>query len=82
MPQKLLPRLLLFFLLALLSSSQTFIIKNTGCKTFDQNNVCTLCSLSYYLDSQKICQPVNPNCKTFNPASGACLSCYPGFGLI
>jgi hypothetical protein len=34
------------------------------------------------LDKDKICQPVNPNCNTYNENTGACLSCYPGFGLL
>ena len=52
-----------------------------GCKSYTAG-VCTGCSTRYYLDSQQICQPVNPNCNTYNDKTGGCLSCYPGFGLI
>ena len=34
------------------------------------------------MDADKICQPVNPNCNTYNDKNGACLTCYPGFGLL
>lgn len=57
------------------------IIRNLGCKTYS-SGVCSTCAVRYYLDSNNICQPVNPNCNTYNTTNGACLSCYPGFGLI
>ncbi len=73
----------LLVLLALLSETQQqVIIKNIGCKTSNPAGVCVECSDRYYLDSGAICQPVNTNCKTYNTQTGACLSCYPGFGIV
>lgn len=69
-------------LLLALTNSQSVTIRNFGCKTYNEKQVCTECSTRYYLDSKAICQPVNPNCKTYDPLTGACLSCYPGFGII
>lgn len=66
----------------MLSSTQTIVIRNIGCKSYNAQGVCNNCSLRYYLDPANICQPVNPNCNTYNPSTGACLSCYSGFGLI
>jgi len=61
---------------------QSIVIRNIGCKTYDANSTCIDCSTRYYLDNNTICQPVNPNCNTYDNKSGACLTCYPGFGLI
>lgn len=68
-------------LLLTLACTQAVTIRNMGCKTYAAG-VCTGCSNRYYLDSQNICQPVNPNCNTYNDKTGGCLTCYPGFGLI
>jgi hypothetical protein len=73
---------LLLALFVVSSISQAVTIRNLGCKTYDQNQVCTECSTRFYLDKDFICQPVNPNCKTYNSSNGACLSCYPGFGIV
>lgn len=73
---------LLICLLMVLTTQQAIVIRNIGCKTYDSNGVCTACSTRYYLDAGKICQPVNPNCDTYDTVTGGCLSCYPGFGLI
>ena len=75
----------MYLLLALLvvgAHLQAIVIRNTGCKSFDAQNICIECSNRYFLDSSAICQPVNPNCKTYNTTNGHCLSCYPGFGII
>jgi hypothetical protein len=62
--------------------SQTIVIRNIGCKSYTPSGVCSACSTRYYLDAAAICQPVNPNCNTYNSSTGGCLSCYSGFGLI
>jgi hypothetical protein len=62
--------------------NQAIIIRNSGCKTFDSNGQCKVCSTRYYLDIDYICQPVNPQCLTYDSSNGACLSCYPGFGVL
>ena len=73
----------LLVLLAVLPATQQQIqIRNIGCKTPNPAGVCTECLVFYYLDAGSICQPVNPNCKTYNSTNGACLSCYPGFGIV
>ena len=60
---------------------QIVMIRNLGCRKSEEG-VCVECVTRYWLDSEAICQPVNPNCNTYDPANGACLTCYPGFGLI
>ena len=72
---------LFIFMLMLTISSQQVVYRNLGCKTYS-GGVCTACSVRYYLDSANICQPVNPNCNTYDSKTGGCPSCYPGFGLI
>jgi len=74
--------LLLLAVLMTLSFSQTIVIRNIGCKSSNTLGVCIACATRYYLDSQNICQPVNPNCNTYDSLNGACLTCYPGFGII
>ena len=69
-------------LLLLGTSSQNIIIRNPGCNSFDSQGTCTSCSTRFYKDPQNICQPVNPNCNTYDLISGDCLTCYSGFGLI
>ena len=74
-----------FILLALLltvAQLQVVTVINRGCRTYNDQQVCVECSTRYYLDSNAICQPVNPNCKDYNKNTGACTSCYPGFGLL
>lgn len=75
-------RIAVFLLCIVLSLGQTIVIRNLGCKSYNPQGVCTTCSTRYYLDAGNICQPVNPNCNTYNTTTGGCLSCYPGFGLI
>ena len=69
------------FILGLLAiaHAQNVIILNRGCKTFDAAGACVECSTRYYRDDEGICQPVNPNCFTYDMSNGACTSCYPGF---
>lgn len=74
--------LLSLLTLLILVSSQAVIIRNLGCKSYNPNGVCIGCSTRYYLDISAICQPVNPNCNTYDDRTGACLTCYPGFGII
>ena len=73
---------LLLFLLLLATSFSQVIVRNLGCKSYNGKGVCASCSVRYYLDSNNICQPVNPNCNTYDSKTGGCLSCYPGFGLL
>lgn len=72
------------FVLALLylAQLQTVTIRNLGCKTYNGNGTCIECATRYYLDINAICQPVNPNCNTYDIKTGACLTCYPGFGIV
>lgn len=63
-------------------SQANTITDNLGCRQRDSSNRCVECSFRYYRDNQGICQPVNPQCKTFNATNGACESCYSGFILV
>lgn len=58
------------------------IVNNPGCRVRDSSNKCLECSFRFYIDNQGLCQPVNPQCRTFNSISGACQSCYAGFTLV
>ncbi len=44
---------------------QGVIILNPGCKQYDSSGKCVACSNRFYKDTEGICQPVNPNCKTY-----------------
>ena len=75
----------IFIVLTLLLATahfQAIVIRNVGCKNFNNQQICVECSTRYYLDGNAICQPVNPNCRTYDSTNGACTSCYPGFGLL
>ena len=52
---------------------------DTNCLNYTGGR-CVQCSLRYIVGANGICQNVNPLCNTYNPA-GACLSCYPGYGV-
>lgn len=56
---------LIIFILMITASLQQIVYRNLGCKSFKEG-VCTSCSLRYYLDLKKICQPVNPNCNGYD----------------
>lgn len=54
--------------------------QDPNCQKWDSSKqVCTACSAKFYLDASGKCRQANPLCKTFDSASGACLSCYPGY---
>jgi hypothetical protein len=61
---------------------QGVVVLNRGCKSYNEKQQCVECSTRYYLDVGGICQPVNSNCNAYDPATGACRSCYDGWGLI
>ena len=72
----------MFGLLLWSALSQSVILRNPGCNSYDQQGFCKSCSTRFYKDQDNICQPVNPNCRTYDEMNGGCLSCYPGFGLL
>jgi hypothetical protein len=52
-----------------------------GCGKWDWNNqVCLACSQGWVFNSNKVCQSVSGQCKTWDN-SGACLTCYVGYNL-
>lgn len=53
---------------------------NPFCQTF-ANGTCVACSKGYYFDSNKICQQIDPLCKTFDYNTNTCTACYMGFTL-
>lgn len=73
---------LLILIFNTLVFSQNVIIFNPGCRQYDTAGNCVACSNRFYKDKEGICQPVNNNCRTFNPENGACTSCYDGFAII
>ncbi len=42
--------------------------------------MCIKCYQGYFVKLGK-CVQVNPICMTYNNATGACLTCYPGYGI-
>jgi hypothetical protein len=52
-----------------------------GCATWDwTNQKCLACSNRWVFNAKGACVPVSDNCNTHD-ASGACTSCYNGYGL-
>lgn len=74
--------LLLCGLLLINLISTSVIVRNPGCNAYDDQGVCKSCSVRFYKDANNICQPVNPNCNTYDVITGDCLSCYAGWGLL
>ena len=54
--------------------------KDPNCVSYT-GGVCDACSNRYYFDSNRVCVPVNPSCKDFNPLNGACITCYAGYAI-
>lgn len=73
---------LLVLALGTLINSANIIVLNPGCRQFDSSGKCVACSNRFYKNKEGICQPVNNNCKTFDPSNGACTSCYDGFSVV
>jgi len=76
-----------------LSCYQNYVIVGAVCKE-DVNNtntdpncaswldvVCTACATRTYIGTSGLCEAVSINCNTYDAISGACTSCYSGFGL-
>lgn len=59
-------------------------LKDPNCRSYISNSqdVCTKCSLRFYLGNNGLCTSVNINCKDYNINNGACTNCYPGFKLV
>ena len=60
------PSCIVLALILVLTLQQAITIRNRGCKSTDSKGVCTACSTRYFLDREKICQPVNPNCNNYD----------------
>lgn len=57
-------------------------VTDAGCaKWVWDNDTCLECSPYWYFKGG-ICTQVSPYCKTYDPATGACLSCYSGYSLL
>ena len=48
------------------------------CKKIE-GGLCTECAKGTFFNAQGKCQVIDPLCKTFNPADGACTTCYTGY---
>lgn len=53
-------------------------VPNTYCLTW-VGGVCTACQDRYYFGYNGICTLANPNCATFNPNNGYCITCVYGY---
>jgi hypothetical protein len=53
-----------------------------GCKIWDwKNAICVECSSNWAFNENRICIPVNDQCRT-NDQNGLCASCYKGYDLV
>lgn len=51
------------------------------CKTYSPDGYkCLECAYHAYFDKNGICQNVSDFCKTWDEKTGACLSCFEGYG--
>lgn len=51
-----------------------------GCLDFDENtNVCNLCAVGYYLESESCSKNTSTNCKTFSITANECDDCLEGY---
>lgn len=57
------------------------VLQDPNCKTI-VNDQCKACSAGYYLNNQFACSQVNPQCATYDPNNGYCLTCYPGYKIV
>lgn len=49
--------------------------------TEPNTGVCTRCYNGSFLDASSICQPIDPNCQSFNYQTRRCESCYKGYSV-
>lgn len=56
-------------------------VKDLGCNDWNWDlQVCLQCSERYVFNSQGLCTPLDPNCRTFN-TNNSCLECYKGYKI-
>ena len=77
-----------------LTCYQSYIIEGIKCVQDTENTsndpncaswlegVCVSCAPSTYIGSTGLCEQVSIDCNTYDKISGACTSCYAGFGLV
>jgi len=57
-------------------------VTDAGCGTWDwDNNKCLKCGNYWYFNVDGVCSAVSPYCKTYDPATGACTTCFSGYAL-
>lgn len=54
------------------------VSQDPNCKTFQGAN-CQECVNGFFIGPDGKCKQASPLCKTFDPRSGACLTCYNGY---
>lgn len=56
--------------------------KDGGCASWDWDNaLCLECSKNWVIDINGICVKVSDQCRTYDPNTGFCTSCYKGYDL-
>ena len=66
----------------LIDNTQDPAENNPLCSQFDlETKRCLKCAERAFFDGFGICWAVNPQCQTFDPIDGYCLSCYGGYRL-
>lgn len=56
------------------------ITKKTNCISYDGFGNCLQCSNMFFVKNNT-CVNVNPLCQNYNPFTGDCTSCFPGYAL-
>jgi proprotein convertase subtilisin/kexin type 5 len=63
------------------SSSNTAAPADSGCSKWVKG-ACQACSVGWVFNANGKCITVSDQCKTYDAASGDCLSCYNGYDLV
>lgn len=74
---------LVIFLIAGAAASNIRLLteKDPFCSEYDAEGCCCKCAFRFYFNKDtKLCTQVSDFCATWDNKTGACLSCYPGYG--
>lgn len=63
------------------SPSNTAAVTDPGCGIWN-GSVCLACSHWFVFNAKGVCIPVAGQCRTYDNATGNCLTCYKGYDLV
>jgi hypothetical protein len=65
------------------TQAPVFVSTTTDLNCFKYNgSLCVICSTRFYFNQNGICTAVDPQCKTYDDATGSCTSCYQGYHIV